>query len=116
MNTAGSGVGAGGTGTVSLTVCGGVGATGAVLVGKADAGVGAGGTGTVSLTVCGGVGATGAVLVDTGLVHPLMKTIPITRTVKIQIAFHFFIAHTPGYRILSILHQIPIYDEKTQQK
>jgi hypothetical protein len=48
-------------------------------------------TSTVSLTICGVGVASGAVPVEPVFVHPLIKTIPITRTVKIPIAFHFFI-------------------------
>jgi len=60
------------------------------FVARARVGVGVGVAGTVSVT-CGVVGATVAAPADSVSVHPLIKTIPIPRTVKIQIANHFFI-------------------------
>jgi len=58
------------------------------------AGVDEGVMSTIRLTVFGVGVATGVALVETGLVHPLMKTMPVTRTVKIPIVFHFLISRT----------------------
>jgi len=65
-------------------------ALGVGFVARARVGVGVGVSSTVTVT-CGGVGATVAALVNSASVHPLIKTIPVARTVKIQIAIHFFI-------------------------
>jgi hypothetical protein len=92
----GVGVRFGVTITVSLTICG--------------VGIGVGVTSTVSLTICEVDVATGAVLVESELVHPLMKTMPVTRTVKIQIAFHIFItrsSNTRKYSLYSIKYFLP---------
>jgi hypothetical protein len=66
----------------------GVGDCGGVIVGV---------TGTAPFTTGGAGVATGAVPKDPVPVHPLMRTIPITRTVKIPIAFHFFIGCSINY-------------------
>jgi hypothetical protein len=71
-----------------------VGVTSTVLLTTCGVGIGVGVTSTVSLTICGAGVATGAELVESELVHPLIKTMPVTRTVKIPVAFHFFIART----------------------
>jgi hypothetical protein len=84
----GVGVRVGVTSTVSLTIC--------------NVGIGVGVTSTVSLTMCDVGVATGAVLVESELMHPLIKTIPVTRTVKIPIAFHFFIARTSNTLICGL--------------
>lgn len=64
-------------------------ALGVGFVARTRVGVWVGVAGIVIVT-CGVVGATVAALVNSASVHPLIKTIPIARTVKIQIAIHFF--------------------------
>ena len=66
------------------------GALGVGFVARARVGVGIGVMGTVSVT-CGVVGTAAAEPVNSASVHPLIKTIPIPRMVRIQIAIHFFI-------------------------
>jgi hypothetical protein len=69
---------------VGVTVALGVGFVARARVGV---GVGVSSTGTVTWGV---VGATVAEPVNSASVHPLIKTIPIARRVKIQTAIHFF--------------------------
>ncbi len=57
--------------------------------------------GTVSLTICGAGVATGDVPVDPVPVHPLKRTIPMTRTVKIPVAFRFFIVCSSDHCLYS---------------
>jgi hypothetical protein len=84
-------------------------ALGVVFVGRARVGVGVGVSSSVSVT-CGVVGATVAAPASSASVHPLIKTIPIARTDKIQIAILFFIndASDSGEYCLCPLKYIPI--------
>lgn len=64
-------------------------ALGVGFVGRSRVGVGVGVSSSVRVT-CGVVGTTVAAPASSAFVHPLIKTIPIARIVKIQIAILFF--------------------------
>jgi hypothetical protein len=92
-----TGVVVGMTDIVSETTGVAVGVSGAVLAGTVITGVGEGVTSTVPCTICGTGVAMGAAFVEAELMHPLRKTTPVTRTIKMPIAFHFFIARASKY-------------------
>jgi hypothetical protein len=77
-----------------------VGTVVSILVETVVAGVGVEVVSVVSFTISLAGVAAGVVLVESGLTHPLNRTIPVTSTVKILIAFHFFIARASNSRYM----------------